>query len=74
MRSSHEVEGSLYRNKGGGASGSSPRFLKASEIAYFLSMISVGGHIRLLREDVAIVHGSEEDEVEQGKRFPVRYV
>ena len=29
----------------------------------------------MLRDDVAIVHGSEDDEVEQGgKRFPVRYI
>ncbi len=41
----------------------------------FLSMTSTGRRVRLLRDDVAIVHGSEDDEVEQnGKRFPVRYV
>jgi uncharacterized protein (TIGR02246 family) len=41
----------------------------------YISMISTGRRIRLLGEDVAIVHGSEEDEVEQsGRRFPVRYV
>ncbi len=41
----------------------------------FLSMVSTGRRIRLLTEDVAIVHGSEDDEVEQGgKRFPARYV
>jgi uncharacterized protein (TIGR02246 family) len=41
----------------------------------FLSMTSTGRNIRLLREDVAIVHGSEEDEVEQcGQRSAVRYV
>lgn len=41
----------------------------------FVSMVSTGRHIRLLRDDVAIVHGSEDDEVEQGgKRFPVRYI
>jgi uncharacterized protein (TIGR02246 family) len=41
----------------------------------FLSMVSTGRRIRLLTEDVAIVHGSEDDEVEQGgRRFPVRYV
>jgi hypothetical protein len=41
----------------------------------FISMVSTGRHIRLLRDDVAIVHGSEDDEVEQGgKRFPVRYM
>lgn len=48
--------------------------LKSGAIRY-LSMISTGRRIRLLRDDVAIVHGSEEDEVEQGgqRRF-VRYV
>jgi hypothetical protein len=41
----------------------------------FVSMVSTGRHIRLWRDDVAIVHGSEDDEVEQGgKRFPVRFV
>jgi len=41
----------------------------------FVSMISTGRRIRLIRDDVAIVHGSEEDEVEQGgKRFRVRYI
>jgi uncharacterized protein (TIGR02246 family) len=41
----------------------------------FLSMTSTGRHIRMLRDDVAIVHGSEEDEIEQGgKRSTVRYV
>jgi Domain of unknown function (DUF4440) len=48
--------------------------LKSGAIRY-ISMISKGRRIRLLREGVAIVHGSEEDEVEQaGKRFPIRYV
>jgi uncharacterized protein (TIGR02246 family) len=41
----------------------------------FLSMVSTGRRIRLLTEDVAIVHGSEDDEVEQeGKRLHARYV
>ncbi len=41
----------------------------------YVSMASTGRHIRLLRDDVAIVHGSEDDVVEQdGKRFPVRYL
>jgi uncharacterized protein (TIGR02246 family) len=41
----------------------------------FLSMVSTARRIRLLTEDVAIVHGSEDDEVEQGgKRFNARYV
>jgi len=41
----------------------------------FVSMISTGRRIRILRDDVAIVHGSEDDVVEQGgKRFPVRYL
>jgi uncharacterized protein (TIGR02246 family) len=41
----------------------------------FVSMVSTGRRIRILRDDVAVVHGSEEDVVEQdGRRFPVRYV
>ena len=41
----------------------------------YLSMTSTGRRIRLLSEEVAIVHGSEEDDVEQsGQRFPVRYI
>ncbi len=41
----------------------------------FVSMVSTGRRIRILRDDVAIVHGSEDDVVEQdGKRFPVRYL
>jgi uncharacterized protein (TIGR02246 family) len=41
----------------------------------FVSMISTGRRIRLLRDDVAIVHGSEDDVIEQGgRRFPARYV
>jgi uncharacterized protein (TIGR02246 family) len=41
----------------------------------FVSMVSTGRRIRLLRDDVAIVHGSEDDVVEQdGRRFAVRYV
>ncbi len=48
--------------------------LKTGAIRY-LSMTSTGRRIRLLSEEVAIVHGSEEDDVEQGgQRFPVRYV
>ncbi len=48
--------------------------LKSSAIRY-VAMISTGRRIRLLNNDVAIVQGSEEDEVEQdGRRFPVRYV
>lgn len=40
-----------------------------------LSMTSTGRRIRLLTDDVAIVHGSEDDEVEQGgKRFSASYV
>ena len=40
-----------------------------------VSMISTGHRIRLLRDDVAIVHGSEDDVIEQGgRRFPARYV
>ena len=41
----------------------------------FVSMASTGRHIRLLREDLAIAHGSEEDIVEQGgKQSSMRYV
>jgi len=41
----------------------------------YVAMTSTGRRIRFLREDVAIVHGSEEDVVEQaGQRFPVRYI
>lgn len=48
--------------------------LKSRTIRY-VSMISTGRRIRLLSEDLAIVHGSEEDAVEQdGRRFPVSYV
>ena len=48
--------------------------LKSGEIRY-VAMISIGRRIRLLNEDVAIVQGSESDEVEHnGRRFPVRYV
>jgi Domain of unknown function (DUF4440) len=47
--------------------------LKAGTIRY-ISMVSTGRRSRLLKEDVAIVNGSEEDEVEQGGRcFTVRY-
>ena len=48
--------------------------LSSGKIRY-VSMVSTGRRIRLLRDDVAIVHGAEDDEVEQdGKRFPVRYL
>jgi uncharacterized protein (TIGR02246 family) len=48
--------------------------LKTGTIRY-PAMTSTGRRIRLLSEDVAIVHGSEEDDVEQGgRRFPVRYI
>lgn len=41
----------------------------------FIAMISIGRQIRLLRDDVTIVHGSEEDIVEQGgQRSAVRYI
>ncbi len=41
----------------------------------FVSMISTGRRIRLLRDDVAVVHGSEDDEIERnGQRSSVRYV
>jgi len=48
--------------------------LKTGVIRY-LSIVSTGRRIRLLSEDMAIVHGSEDDDVEQGgQRFPVSYV
>jgi hypothetical protein len=41
----------------------------------FVAMKSTDRRIRLLREDVATVNGSEKDEVEQeGRRFSVRYI
>ena len=47
--------------------------LKSGRIRY-ISMVSTGRQIRVFG-DFAMVHGSEEDEVEQGgKRFSVRYV
>ena len=48
--------------------------LKTGAIRY-LSMVSTGRRIRQLSDELAIVHGSEEDDVEQGgQRFPVRYI
>jgi uncharacterized protein (TIGR02246 family) len=47
----------------------------ASGAIRFISMVSTGRRIRILRDDVAVVHGSEDDIVEQNeKRFPVRYI
>jgi hypothetical protein len=41
----------------------------------YISMTSTGRRVRLLSKDVAIVHGSEEDEAEQsGKLFRIRYI
>lgn len=41
----------------------------------YISMICTARQIRLLTDNVAIIHGSEEDEVEQaGRRFHVRYI
>jgi len=41
----------------------------------FVSMKSTGRVVRLLGDDIAVVHGSEEDQVERGgKRFAIRYV
>jgi uncharacterized protein (TIGR02246 family) len=41
----------------------------------FISMVSTRRRVRILRDDVAIVHGLEDDIIEQaGERFPVRYV
>ena len=48
--------------------------LESGAIRY-ISMVSTGRKIRLLSKDAGIVHGSEEDDVEQaGQRFPVRYI
>jgi uncharacterized protein (TIGR02246 family) len=48
--------------------------IRSGNIRY-VSMASTGRRIRVLRDDVAIVHGSEDDVVEQGgRRFPVLYV
>jgi uncharacterized protein (TIGR02246 family) len=48
--------------------------LKTSAIRY-LSVVSTGRRIRVLSDELAIVHGSEEDDVEQGgRRFPARYI
>src|SRR5450631_1842823 len=48
--------------------------LESGKIRY-LSMISTGREIRFLTENVAIVHGSEDDAVERdGRRFSVRYI
>ena len=48
--------------------------LSSGKIRY-ISMVSTGRSIRLLPGDMAIVHGSEDDVVEQGgKRLPVSYV
>lgn len=46
----------------------------ASGKTRYISMVSTGRLIRILREDVAVVNGSEDDEVERdGEHFPVRY-
>jgi hypothetical protein len=48
--------------------------LQSGAIRY-ISMISTGRRIRMLSPEIAIVHGTEIDEVEKdGSRFPVRYV
>jgi hypothetical protein len=48
--------------------------LEAGAIRY-LSIVCTGRRIRLLSDELAIVHGSEEDDVEQGdQRYPVRYI
>jgi len=50
------------------------RKLTSHEIR-FLKMTSIGCSLRILRDDVAVVHGSEEDEIERGgRRGKVRYV
>jgi uncharacterized protein (TIGR02246 family) len=48
--------------------------LRSGTIRY-LSMNSTGRRVRVLGDELAIVHGSEEDDVEQGgQRFPVSYI
>jgi Domain of unknown function (DUF4440) len=48
--------------------------LESGAIRY-LSIVSTGRRIRVLSHELAIVHGSEEDDVEQGnQRYPVRYI
>jgi uncharacterized protein (TIGR02246 family) len=48
--------------------------LTSGKIRY-VSMASTGRQIRFLTDNIAVVHGSEDDVVEQaGKRFPVSYV
>ena len=50
------------------------RVLTSGELR-ILSMTSTSRRVRFLREDVAVVHGSEEDEIERaGQRSTVRYV
>lgn len=42
---------------------------------HFLSMNSTGRTVRILRDNVAIVHGTEEDAIERaGIRFTVQYI
>jgi uncharacterized protein (TIGR02246 family) len=46
-----------------------------SGVIRYVSMVSTGRRIRMLRDDFAIVHGSEVDMVEEaGARVPIRYV
>jgi ketosteroid isomerase-like protein len=48
--------------------------LNSGSIRY-LSITSTGRRIRFVSDHVAIVHGSEQDDVEQGgQRFPVEYI
>jgi uncharacterized protein (TIGR02246 family) len=48
--------------------------LRSGRVRY-VSMTSTGRSVHLLRDDVAIIHGSEDDQVEQGgRRFGARYV
>jgi uncharacterized protein (TIGR02246 family) len=47
--------------------------LVSAKIRY-VSMVSTGRRIRILCDNVAIVNGSEDDQIERdGRRFPVRY-
>jgi hypothetical protein len=48
--------------------------LRTGSIRY-LSMVSTGRRVRMLSEEVAIVHGSEDDELEiDNCRLSVRYI
>ena len=50
------------------------RSLTSGELR-ILSMTSTGRRVRILPDDIAVVHGSEDDVFESvGQRFPARYI